>query len=184
MISTINGSGSCQNAPSVPPRNSEVVPTPTRRWSETDAATLARARRPYAARDPPMGRIIRRCGVESLGFDLPRGGGAEKIEVTARIGLEHVLHVEPAITSHEAVRHPLLVKPAADLFVLHEEIEPAVLHTQSNTVAVPNGSQGAACRGLRRHVQHDGAECGPAHPRVRDPDHVRHTGTAEFLGNR
>ena len=47
-----------------------------------------------------------------------------------------------------------------------------VLHRKPDAVAVADQAERAAGSGIRRHVQHDGAEGGAAHARIGDAHHV------------
>src|SRR6185437_16845661 len=113
-----------------------------------------------------------------------RSGPGEEVEIAAEIRLGDALDIEPAITARRLFRRLPGGTTARELGLVDQEIDLAGGGVEADTVAVAYQRERTAGGRFRRHVQHDGAERGAAHARVRDAHHVLDAFGAELLRDR
>ncbi len=71
-----------------------------------------------------------------------------------------------------------------ELGVIDEQLDAALLDIELNAIAVAHECERPADRAFGRDVQHDRAERGAAHARVRNPNHVLDAGARELFRDR
>src|SRR5262245_45392200 len=119
------------------------------------------------------------------GSSFRRAGRPQEREIAAVVSTENFPCVELRIAALGLrLRRRHGGGPPLQFRLFHQEIDTLLLHREPDAVAVAHEAQRSAGRGVRRDMEHDGAEGGAAHACVGDADHVLDAALRELLRNR
>src|SRR5690242_1846229 len=136
---------------------------------------------------PKRGRRGKLSIMKVLEQALPLALPAHKVEVAAFIGLQNRLVEQVRVAASGPFGRDSRHQRRAALRKLRfvdQQIDAAFRDIEADHVAVPDQRQRTAHGGFRRDVQHDGAERGAAHARIRNPHHVLDAAAGELPRNR